>query len=185
MLQNNLEKTYIIEPNKKIAQAIFLPLVKIAQLILVRNWEELKITAREINGFGSIGKIDVPINMTEKKIINKGKIISTHQLIFIPPYNQYMLIIERGVKDQAQIFEAETTMCESEKIGFINFYIPAKSPKHIKIPIYNTTGDVFEIPKETVIRYLSTEIEKQLPNTIPDFPQLCEYVNIILQTIYR
>ncbi|KAG9284562.1 hypothetical protein G9A89_014166 [Geosiphon pyriformis] len=30
MLQNNLEKTYIIEPNKKIAQAIFLLLVKIA-----------------------------------------------------------------------------------------------------------------------------------------------------------
>ncbi|KAG9290272.1 hypothetical protein G9A89_022248 [Geosiphon pyriformis] len=30
MLQNNSEKTYIIEPNKKIAQTIFLPLVKIA-----------------------------------------------------------------------------------------------------------------------------------------------------------
>ncbi|KAG9286410.1 hypothetical protein G9A89_014576 [Geosiphon pyriformis] len=30
MLQNNSEKTYIIEPNKKIAQAIFLLLVKIA-----------------------------------------------------------------------------------------------------------------------------------------------------------
>ncbi|KAG9297414.1 hypothetical protein G9A89_009498 [Geosiphon pyriformis] len=30
MLQNDSEKTYIIEPNKKIAQTIFLPLVKIA-----------------------------------------------------------------------------------------------------------------------------------------------------------
>ncbi|KAG9294488.1 hypothetical protein G9A89_009335 [Geosiphon pyriformis] len=30
MLQNNLEKAYIIDPNEKIAQAIFLPLVKIA-----------------------------------------------------------------------------------------------------------------------------------------------------------
>ncbi|KAG9307084.1 hypothetical protein G9A89_016912 [Geosiphon pyriformis] len=30
MLQNNSEKAYIIEPNKKIVQAIFLPLVKIA-----------------------------------------------------------------------------------------------------------------------------------------------------------
>ncbi|KAG9290622.1 hypothetical protein G9A89_011585 [Geosiphon pyriformis] len=35
MLQNDLEKTYIIESNKKIAQAIFLPLVKIAQLVSV------------------------------------------------------------------------------------------------------------------------------------------------------
>ncbi|KAG9303400.1 hypothetical protein G9A89_013726 [Geosiphon pyriformis] len=30
MIQNDSEKTYIIEPNEKIAQAIFLPLVKIA-----------------------------------------------------------------------------------------------------------------------------------------------------------
>ncbi|KAG9301110.1 hypothetical protein G9A89_012493 [Geosiphon pyriformis] len=30
MLQNDLEKTYIIDPNKKIAQTIFLPLVKVA-----------------------------------------------------------------------------------------------------------------------------------------------------------
>ncbi|KAG9284914.1 hypothetical protein G9A89_006292 [Geosiphon pyriformis] len=30
MLQNDLEKAYIIDPNEKIAQAIFLPLVKIA-----------------------------------------------------------------------------------------------------------------------------------------------------------
>ncbi|KAG9301559.1 hypothetical protein G9A89_004830 [Geosiphon pyriformis] len=30
MLQNNSEKTYIIEPNKKIAQAIFLSLIKVA-----------------------------------------------------------------------------------------------------------------------------------------------------------
>ncbi|KAG9303138.1 hypothetical protein G9A89_005096 [Geosiphon pyriformis] len=30
MLQNNSEKAYIIEPNKKIAQAIFLPLVRVA-----------------------------------------------------------------------------------------------------------------------------------------------------------
>ncbi|KAG9297002.1 hypothetical protein G9A89_008588 [Geosiphon pyriformis] len=30
MLQNNSEKAYIIKPNKKIAQTIFLPLVKIA-----------------------------------------------------------------------------------------------------------------------------------------------------------
>ncbi|KAG9303575.1 hypothetical protein G9A89_018471 [Geosiphon pyriformis] len=30
MLQNDSEKTYIIEPNEKIAQAIFLSLVKIA-----------------------------------------------------------------------------------------------------------------------------------------------------------
>ncbi|KAG9294662.1 hypothetical protein G9A89_008141 [Geosiphon pyriformis] len=95
-----------------------------------------------------------------------------------------MLAIEKGVKDQAQIFEAETTMCEPEKIGLTNFYILVKSLKNIKISIYNITGNVLEIPKRTTIRYLSTEVKKQLPNPIPDFPQLCEYVDIILQTIY-
>ncbi|KAG9300329.1 hypothetical protein G9A89_011402 [Geosiphon pyriformis] len=37
MLQNNLKKAYIIEPNKKIAQTIFLPLVKIIQLVSIKN----------------------------------------------------------------------------------------------------------------------------------------------------
>ncbi|KAG9305900.1 hypothetical protein G9A89_016552 [Geosiphon pyriformis] len=59
MLQNDSEKAYIIDPNEKIAQAIFLYLVKIAQLVLVENREELGITARWIQGFGLIGRIDV------------------------------------------------------------------------------------------------------------------------------
>ncbi|KAG9289211.1 hypothetical protein G9A89_022521 [Geosiphon pyriformis] len=53
MLQNNSEKAYIIDPNEKIAQAIFLSLVKVAQLISVGNRKELEITAREIQEFRS------------------------------------------------------------------------------------------------------------------------------------
>ncbi|KAG9291082.1 hypothetical protein G9A89_012954 [Geosiphon pyriformis] len=48
MLQNNSEKTYIIEPNEKIAQAIFLSLVRVVQLVSIKKREELGITAREI-----------------------------------------------------------------------------------------------------------------------------------------
>ncbi|KAG9306526.1 hypothetical protein G9A89_004723 [Geosiphon pyriformis] len=118
--------------------------------------------------------------MAEEKIVDKEEIISTCQLISILPYDQYMLTIERKVKDQVQIFEAETTICKSGKIGLTNFYILAKSPKHIKIPIYNTTKNVLEIPKGTTIRYLSTEVEEQLPNPISDFPQLCEYIKKML-----
>ncbi|KAG9306175.1 hypothetical protein G9A89_016079 [Geosiphon pyriformis] len=151
---NDSEKAYIIEPNKKIAQKIFLPLVKIAQLVSIENRKELGITVKEIQGFRSTDRIDIPVNMTEKE-------------------------------NQAQIFEAKTTICKSEKIGLINLYIPAKSSKYIKIFIYNTTGNVFEIPKGTTIGYLSTKIENQLPNTILDFPQLCGYVDITSQTIYR
>ncbi|KAG9286797.1 hypothetical protein G9A89_012347 [Geosiphon pyriformis] len=159
MLQNDSNKAYIIELNKKIAQAIFLPLVKIAQLVPVRNREELGITARGIQGFGSTA-------------------------ISILPYSQYMLAIEKKEKEQEQIFEAETSLCESEEIGLINLHIPAKSYSHIKIPIYNNTGNIINILEETTIRYLTTKIENQPPNPIPDFSQLCEYVDIISQTIY-
>ncbi|KAG9298935.1 hypothetical protein G9A89_015957 [Geosiphon pyriformis] len=100
MLQNNLEKEYIIEPNKKIAQAIFLLLVKIIQLILVGKREKLGITTREISEFESMSRINVPINIAEEKVINKREIIFTCQSISIPPYNQYILIIEKKIKNQ-------------------------------------------------------------------------------------
>ncbi|KAG9306534.1 hypothetical protein G9A89_004731 [Geosiphon pyriformis] len=185
MLQNNSEKIYTIEPNKKIAQTIFLSLVKIAQLVSMRKREELGITARKIQRFRSINRIDILVNMAKEKIVDKKEIISTHQLVSIPLYNQYMLAIKRKVKDQAQIFEVKTIICKSEKIGLTNLYIPAKSLKHIKISIYNTTENVLKIPKETTIRYLSTEVEEQLPNPISDFLQLCKYVDITSQTIYK
>ncbi|KAG9285166.1 hypothetical protein G9A89_004381 [Geosiphon pyriformis] len=132
-----------------------------------------------------MGRIDVPINMAEEEIIDKEEIIFTCQSISILSYDQYMLVIEKKVKDQAQIFKAEPIICKSEKIGLINLYIPAKNKKHIKISIYNATGNIIEILKGITIRYLSIEVEEQTPNPIPDFSQLCEYVNITLQTIYK
>ncbi|KAG9303778.1 hypothetical protein G9A89_018675 [Geosiphon pyriformis] len=151
MLQNDSEKTYIIKPNKKIVQAIFLPLVKIAQLISVGNRKELEITARGIQKFGST-------------------VISTGQTIFISSYSQYILAIERKEKEHKQIFEAEAILCELGEIGLINLHIPAKSHNHIKIPIYNNTRNVVKIPKGTTLRYLTMEIEDQTPSSISDFP---------------
>ncbi|KAG9286121.1 hypothetical protein G9A89_010135 [Geosiphon pyriformis] len=184
MLQNDSEKAYIIEPNKKIAQAIFLPLVKIAQLVPVRNRKKLEITARGIQGFGSTDRIYVPVNMAEEKIVDQREIILTGQAISIPSYSQYMLAIERKEKEQEQIFEAKANLCESGEIGLINLHISAKSYSCIKIPIYNNTGNVINISGGTTIGYLTTEIEDQTPNSILDFPQLCGYVNITSQTIY-
>ncbi|KAG9299697.1 hypothetical protein G9A89_013057 [Geosiphon pyriformis] len=185
MLQNDLKKAYIIEPNKKIAQTIFLSLVKIAQLVLVRNQKKLGIIAKRISGFELTGRIKIPVNMAEEEIFDKRKIIFTCQAIFIPLYNRHMLAIERKMKDQAQIFEAEPTICKAEKIELINLYIPTKNHSYIKISIYNNTEDVIEIPEGTNIGYLTTKIKNQLPNPISDFSQLCKYVNITLQTIYK
>ncbi|KAG9290871.1 hypothetical protein G9A89_011021 [Geosiphon pyriformis] len=78
MLQNDSEKTYSIDPNKKIAQGIFLSLVKITQLVSMGNRKELGITAREIQGFGLMDRIDIPVNMAEEEIVDKREIISTH-----------------------------------------------------------------------------------------------------------
>ncbi|KAG9291911.1 hypothetical protein G9A89_004849 [Geosiphon pyriformis] len=185
MLQNDSEKAYIIELNEKIAQAIFLSLVKIAQLVSVGNREKLEITARGIQGFGLIDRIDVLVNIAEEKIVDKKKIISTSQSISIPPYNQYMVVIEKKVKDQIQIFETKAILYKSKKIGLVNLHIPAKNHSYIKIPIYNNMENVIKILKRTTIEYLTTKIENQLPDTISDFPQLCEYIDIISQTIYR
>ncbi|KAG9285697.1 hypothetical protein G9A89_002264 [Geosiphon pyriformis] len=185
ILQNNSKKIYIIEPNKKIAQTIFLPLVKIAQLLLVKDKKELKITVKRISRFEFMRRIDISVNMAEKKVINKGEIISICQPISILPYGQYMLAIERKVKDQAQLFETEATICESRKIGLTNLYISAKSPKHIKILIYNITENVIELQKRITIEYLTTKVENQLPNTISDFPQLCGYIRNMLSAITR
>ncbi|KAG9304841.1 hypothetical protein G9A89_020532 [Geosiphon pyriformis] len=185
MLQNDSKKTYTIELNEKIAQAIFLPLVKVASLVEVGTRKELGITARGIQGFGSTDRIDVPVNMAEEKIADKGEIIFTSQPIFILPYDQHMVVIEQKIRDQDQIFEAESALCESEKIGLVNLHIPVKNHNHIKIPIYNNTGSLIEISAETIIGYLSTEVEDQLPYFIPDFSQLCGYIDITSQTIYR
>ncbi|KAG9306237.1 hypothetical protein G9A89_016141 [Geosiphon pyriformis] len=99
MLQNDSEKAYTIDSNEKIAQAIFLSLVKIAQLVLVRNREELGIIAKGIQRFRSMSRIDILVNMAEEEIIDKEEIILTHQSIFISPYDQYMLAIKREVKN--------------------------------------------------------------------------------------
>ncbi|KAG9295056.1 hypothetical protein G9A89_017850 [Geosiphon pyriformis] len=56
LLQNNSEKPYTIESKEKIAQAIFLSLVKIGKFVSVENREKLSQTTRGTFGFGSTGK---------------------------------------------------------------------------------------------------------------------------------
>ncbi|KAG9297338.1 hypothetical protein G9A89_004000 [Geosiphon pyriformis] len=103
---------------------------------------------------------------------------SRKDVIKLEPHS-CILTIKKKVKDQIQIFEAEATLCELGKIGLVNLYIPAKNYRHIRIPMYNNTEDIIEIPEGITIEYLTTKIENQLPNTIPDFLQLCRYIDII------
>ncbi|KAG9293313.1 hypothetical protein G9A89_007559 [Geosiphon pyriformis] len=71
-ISNNSEKPYTIESKEKIAQAIFLPLVKIGKFVPVENREELSQTTRGTFGFGSTRK-RIEANFTET-IEEKGEI---------------------------------------------------------------------------------------------------------------
>ncbi|KAG9290360.1 hypothetical protein G9A89_007091 [Geosiphon pyriformis] len=85
-------------------------------LVLVGNREELGITARGIQRFGSTGRIDVPVNMTEKEIVDQGEIISTNQAISIPPYGQYIIGIKQEVKEQNQILKQKQPSVNQERL---------------------------------------------------------------------
>ncbi|KAG9287924.1 hypothetical protein G9A89_017519 [Geosiphon pyriformis] len=86
LLQNNSEKSYTINSKEKIAQVIFLSLVKIGKFVPVENCEELLQTIRGTFGFGLIGK-RIKANFAET-IEEKGKIKipianTTKELIYI------------------------------------------------------------------------------------------------------
>ncbi|KAG9285766.1 hypothetical protein G9A89_013191 [Geosiphon pyriformis] len=118
MLQNNSDRPYKIESQEKIAQAIFLPLVKIFQLTLIQ--------------------------------------------------------------DQVLLFRTSPKICFLANVA--NLYLPAKAYKHFKIPIYNPTEDVIEIPKRTLVSFISTDIQNpEKPQSISDFTQLFLFCDITSQ----
>ncbi|KAG9287237.1 hypothetical protein G9A89_008867 [Geosiphon pyriformis] len=78
MLQNNAKKAYVIKPNEKIAQTIFLFLVKIAQLVSMKNKEELGITAKGIQRFGSTEMLFAPTRTIRTNKHGESRPTPTH-----------------------------------------------------------------------------------------------------------
>ncbi|KAG9307077.1 hypothetical protein G9A89_016905 [Geosiphon pyriformis] len=154
MLQNNSDRLYKIESQEKIAQAIFLLLVKIPQLTPITTQKELGLTARGINGFGSSGRGNVPVNFTEEN--------------------------SDQTQNQALLFKTSPEICSLADVA--NLYLLAKAHKHFKIPIHNPTENVIEIPEETLIGSISTDIQNpEKPQSISDFAQLFLFCDITLQ----
>ncbi|KAG9297050.1 hypothetical protein G9A89_000429 [Geosiphon pyriformis] len=108
MLQNDSKKAYIIAKQKNSRGNI--------PLVLVRNREKLGITARRINGFKFMNRVDVPVNMAKEKIIDKGEIIFTCQPISIPPYGQYIVVVEKK-----GMLSAPTRTIRTDKLGKLRF----------------------------------------------------------------
>ncbi|KAG9291119.1 hypothetical protein G9A89_012991 [Geosiphon pyriformis] len=164
---------------KKIAQAIFLLLVKIPQLTLITTQKELGLTAQGINGFGSSRKGNVPVNFM-KEDSDQVEFIHTDTVISISLYRQYILKVNRKIQDQALLFEASPKICSLANVA--NLYLLAKTHKHFKIPIHNLTEDVIEIPKGTLVSFISTDSQNsKKPQSIPDFAQLFLFCDIISQ----
>ncbi|KAG9307268.1 hypothetical protein G9A89_017096 [Geosiphon pyriformis] len=158
MLQNNSNRPYKIESQEKIAQTIFLSLVKIPQLTPVTIREELGLTAQGINGFELSGRGNILINFTEE---------DSDQ-------------VNRKIQDQALLFKASPKICSLADVA--NLYLLAKVHKHFKIPIHNSTEDVIEIPEGTLIGFISADSQNsEKPQSIPDFAQLFLFCDITLQ----
>ncbi|KAG9289069.1 hypothetical protein G9A89_004044, partial [Geosiphon pyriformis] len=157
LLQNNSEKPYTIESKEKIAQAIFLLLVKIGKFVPVENREELSQTMRGTFGFGSTGK-GIEANFAET-IEKKGKVIKNEQSITLLPYGKSEIRIKSTIKEKDLIFEPYPETCQQFLIELTNLFIPANKAQWIKIPITNTTEEPIYIPEDTIIGYLGMELE--------------------------
>ncbi|KAG9292610.1 hypothetical protein G9A89_006982 [Geosiphon pyriformis] len=119
---------------------------------------KLSLTAQRINGFGSSGRGNIPVNFMKE---NSDQ-------------------VNRKIQDQALLFKASSKICSLADIA--NLYLPAKAHKHFKIPIYNPTENVIEIPEGILIGSISVDIQNlEKLQSIPDFTQLFLFCNIISQ----
>ncbi|KAG9298200.1 hypothetical protein G9A89_002688 [Geosiphon pyriformis] len=177
LLQNNSEKPYTIESKKKIAQAIFLPLVKIGKFMSVKNHEELLQTMRKTFGFGSTEK-RIEANFAET-IEEKDEVIKTEQSIMLLSYGKSEIRIKRTIKEKDLIFEPYPETCQQFLIGLTNLFIPANKAQWIKISITNTTKESVYIPENTIIEYLGMELENALiPQKILNFSEITLYCKL-------
>ncbi|KAG9291885.1 hypothetical protein G9A89_012170 [Geosiphon pyriformis] len=159
------KKPYTIESKEKIAQAIFLPLVKIGKFVPVENREELSQTTRGTFGFGSTGK-GIEANFAET-IKEKGEVIKNERSITLLPYRKSEIRIKRTIKEKDLIFEPYPETCQQFLIGLTNLFIPADKAQWIKIPIRNTSGNCKDSLREDPRQWVdfSSASEKEYINT--------------------
>ncbi|KAG9306988.1 hypothetical protein G9A89_000902 [Geosiphon pyriformis] len=108
------------------------------------------------------------------KIESQEKIV---QAIFLPIVKISQLTL---IQDQVLLFEASSEICSLANVA--NLYLLAKAHKHFKILIHNPIEDVIEIPKETFVSSISTDIQNSKKSqSIPDFAQLFLFCDITSQ----
>ncbi|KAG9304827.1 hypothetical protein G9A89_016857 [Geosiphon pyriformis] len=177
LLHNNLEKPYIIESKEKIAQTIFLLLVKIGKFVLVKNHKELLQTTKGTFDFGLTGK-RIKVNFAET-IEEKDEVIKTEKSITLLSYGKSKIRIKKTIKEKDLIFELYPKTCQQFFIGLTNLFILANKAQWIKISIANTTKEPVYILEDTIIEYLKIELENtSTPQKILNFPEIALYCEL-------
>ncbi|KAG9288455.1 hypothetical protein G9A89_015661 [Geosiphon pyriformis] len=108
------------------------------------------------------------------------ELIYTNTIIFIPPYWQYILKVDRRIQKQALVFKTNPEICLLANIA--NLYLSAKAYKYFRIPIYNPTKNIIKMPKGILVGSIFSDIQNpEKPQLIPDFAQLFLFCNITSQ----
>ncbi|KAG9304430.1 hypothetical protein G9A89_019992 [Geosiphon pyriformis] len=173
ILQNKTNKPFKIEHAKKIAQAIYLPLINILGLQLVNQRELLGKSKRGTQGFGSTERFTVSINIVLNKQKESHQILQLLQPITILPFGEHSEIYtcEKPTTIQ-QIFESNKQICLEYNISIPNIYIP-EGTKKIRVTFYNPNNFPIVLLNNLEIGVIHSNIfQQELPQTIPDFSKI-------------
>ncbi|KAG9305051.1 hypothetical protein G9A89_007454 [Geosiphon pyriformis] len=176
MLQNETDKLFQIEHAKKIAQAIYLPLINISGLQLVSQREQLGKSKRETNGFGSIGRFTIPVNIAFNKQSKSHQILRLSQPITILLFREHLeiYICPKPTTTQ-QIFETNEQVCLEHNILIPNIYIP-EGTKKVQVIFYNPNNYSIVLLNNLEIGVIHSNIfQQELPQTVFDFSEIIRY----------
>ncbi|KAG9299701.1 hypothetical protein G9A89_013061 [Geosiphon pyriformis] len=160
ILQNNSDKSYKIESHNKIAQAIFLPLVKIPQLALITTHKKLGLTAQRINEFGLSGKGNVPVNFTEENTDHEICSLTDIANLYLSAkaHKHFKISIHNLTKDVIKI--PEGILVSSISANIQNLEKPQSIPDFAQLFLFcDITSQVKNLPKESYL-FMPKEINK-------------------------
>ncbi|KAG9291954.1 hypothetical protein G9A89_004892 [Geosiphon pyriformis] len=165
-----------IEHAKKIAQAIYLPLINILGLQLVNQKEQLGKSDRGTQGFGSTGRFTVPVNIALNTQNEFHQILRLSQPITISPFGEHPEIYTCPKPTTTQqIFESNKQVCLEHNILIPNIYIP-EGTKKVRVTFYNPNNYSIILLNNLKIGVIHSNIfQKELPQTVPDFSEIIRH----------
>ncbi|KAG9284112.1 hypothetical protein G9A89_022886 [Geosiphon pyriformis] len=162
-----------IDHAKKIAQAIYLPLINILGLQLVNQREQLGKSNRGTQDFGSTGRFTVPVNIALNTQNKFHQIFRLLQPITISPFGEHSEIYTCPKPTTTQqIFESNKQVCLEHNISISNIYIPKKTKK-VRVTFYNPNNYPIVLLNNLEIGVIHSNIfQQELLQTVPNFSEI-------------